>query len=280
MTARAYRMAAVLSAISVNLILISCSGDSGPQPGTPAFYWSAARETFGAGDYLKTIDNLDKIVAGENEFTARARPWLLVLTSGMSRGYGELADRFEAGARANKSDPSGFRRNTSTYRNQASRLSLRFAEVFGDFQKSKDDTVPLAFPYPTGSANPPLLLTKVASGISPTTADVEAAQKQNVVRGVLLAACAAAGAPDDPAKTQEILKAAGAKVPRAAFVTAMASALYDQSQLFSRQKLDDPEKMKILCSRAQEALKSIPESKETKELSGKIEKTLKAAKAT
>ena len=276
MSASVYRTAALLAAISPNLILLSCSGDSGPQPGTPGFFWSAAKETFAAGDYAKTMDNLDKIVATQNDYTARARPWLLVLTSGMSRGYGELADRYEAGARANKADPSSFRRNMNNYRGQAGRFALRFAEVFGDFQKSKDETVPLAFPYPTGSANPPLVLTKVASGISPTQADMNSAQKQNVDRAVLLAACNAAGAPDDPAKTQEILKAADAKVSRAVFVTAMAGALYDQSQLFSRLKLDDPEKMKILCNRAQDALKGIPESKQTKELTGKIEKTLKA----
>jgi len=51
------------------LILISCSGDSGPQPGTPAYDWAAAKQTFAAGDYAKTLDNLDRVVATENEFT-------------------------------------------------------------------------------------------------------------------------------------------------------------------------------------------------------------------
>lgn len=59
----------------------------------------------------------------------------------------------------------------------------------------------------------------------------------------------------------------------------MAAALFDQSQLFSRQKLDDPEKMKLFCMRAQEALKTVPESKTTKELNAKIDKALKPAKS-
>ena len=219
-------------------------------------------------------------MASENEYTARARPLLLILTSGMARGYGELADRFESGARANKADPGSFRKNMNFYRAQASRFSLHFAQAFGEFQKSKDETVALAFSYPTGSANPPLVLTKVANGISASGNDVETAQKQNIERAILLTTCASAGAPDDPAKTQEVLKQPDTKVPRAVFVTAMANALYDQSQLFSRQKLDDPEKMKILCARAQEALKGIPESKASKDLNGKIEKTLKTSKAS
>jgi hypothetical protein len=59
----------------------------------------------------------------------------------------------------------------------------------------------------------------------------------------------------------------------------MATAMFDLSQLYSRQKLDDPEKFKTLCTRAQEALKTIPESKATKDLSAKIDKTLKASKS-
>src|SRR5205085_2693967 len=102
---------------------------------------------------------------------AKARPWLLVMECGMARGNRELADRFEAGARANKGDPTSFRRNMSTFRGQASTLALHFAQVFGEFQKSKDDSVPLAFPYPTGNTSPPFLLTRVATGIIPTTGD-------------------------------------------------------------------------------------------------------------
>jgi hypothetical protein len=276
MTATTHRLAGLLALISANLILNSCSSDSAPQPGTPAFDWGAAKQTFAAGDYAKTLDNLDKVIATENEFTARARPWVLVLTSGMARGYMELGDRFEAGARANKADPGTFRRSMNLYRGQAGRMALHFAEVFGKFQGTKDDTIPLAFSYPTGNPAPPLVLTKVASGIIPTAADVETAEKQNIARAVLLSACSAAGATDDPAKTQEILKTPDAKVSRAVFVTAMANALFEQSQFYSRQKLDDPEKMKIFCTRAQDALKTVPESKESKDLGGKIEKTLKA----
>ena len=276
MTFTAYRWAAVLAATSVNLILISCSGETGPQPGTPAFDFAAAKQTFAAGDYAKTLDNLDRVVSGDNEFAAKARPWLLVLTSGMARGYAELAERFENGARSNRTDPGSFRKNMNTYRKEAGRLSLHFAQVFGDFQKTKDDNVPLVFSYPTGSANPPVILTKIASGMIPSAADIEMAQKQNIERNVLLAACAAVGAPEDVAKTQGIFKAPDAKVARATFVTAMAAALFDESQLFSRQKLDDPEKMKIFCTRAQDALKTVPESKATKELGAKIDKTLKA----
>jgi len=280
MTLTVKRLAVVAAVIAANLILFSCSsGPVAPQKGTPAFYWQAARESWARADYLKTVENLDNIVKTENEFTAQARPWLLVVTSGMAKGYMEMADIFEGGARINKADPLTFRKTVSNARGSAGRLSMRFAEVFGDFQKTKDDPVPLAFAFPTGSPGMPPVLNKIGNGILPQAIEIDAAEKGSVQRAVLLNTCKAAGAPDDVAKVQGLFKAGEVKVPRAVFVTAMAAALHDEAQLFSRNKLDEPDKLKILCERAQEALKTLPETKEIKELGVKIQATLKKNKA-
>ena len=105
-------------------------------------------------------------------------------------------------------------------------------------------------------------------------------QKRALDRGVLLAACRAAGAPEDPAKAQELFKNPPVKISRAAIITAMANDLFEQSQLYAPRKLNDPEKLRILCVRAQDALKTVPESKETKELNSKIQAALKRANVT
>jgi len=278
MSAMANRRTAVLALLSANLILFSCSSSDAPQPGTPAFYWSAAKETFAAGDYQKTIEHLDHILSGQNEYVARAQPWMLILTSGMAHGYMDLADAFEAGGRANHTQTTAFHRLVNDYRGSASRLSLQFAETFGNFQ-SKDDSVPLAFPFPTGSPTEVALLTRVSNGAMPPASEVESAQKRTIERAVLLATCRAAGAPGDPAKAQDLLKSGAAKVPRATFVQAMATALFEQAQLYGHNKMDDPDKMKIFCSRAQDALKLLPASKQTDDLNKKIQSALKKSKA-
>jgi hypothetical protein len=257
-------------------VLISCSGDNAPQQGTLAFYWAAAKETFAAKDYVKTVQHLERLTATDNEYTARARPWLLVMASGMSRGYMDLADSFEAGSRANKNNPTEFRRRTNAYRANANRLALEFVEVFDKFQKGKDDPVPIAMGFPTGNINPVVQLTKASAGAMLHPAELEPAEKRAIERGVLLAACDAAGAHEDPAKTQELLKPGTLQVPRAAFVTAMASALFDEAQLYGAQKLDDSGKRTIFCTRALDALKTVPETKQTKDLSLKITKSLKS----
>lgn len=255
--------------------LISCSSDNAPKVGTPPFYWAAAKETFAAGDYVKTVTHLEELNAHESEFTARARPWLLVMTSGMARGYIDLADSFEAGSRANRDNATEFRRRTNTYRAEANRLALEFVEVFDQFQKGKDDPVPLAIPFPTGNAAPVMQLNRAAAGMILPPAAIDASEKQAIERGVLLAACAAAGAPEDPAKAQELLKPGSFQVPRATFVTVMAGTLFDESQLYGIQKMADPGKVKIFCTRSLDALKTVPETKQTKELMTKINKRLK-----
>lgn len=273
---RTFGLFAVLSA---TLLCVSCaSGPSAPEKGTPAFYWQAARETYATGDYAKTLEHLDNLVATDNEFTARALPWAMVLTSGMAAGYMELADDYALGARVNKSDPSGFRRMVSDSRGTSNRLALQFADNFGKLDKLKDGPVTLAFAFPKGSGAQVGQLNKVTNGIVLPPADAEMVQKRALERGVVLAASRAVGAPDDPAKASELFKSGEPQVPRPTFLLAMTQALYEESQLYASDKLDQPQKMTILCQRAQQAVKGLPESKDSKDLSAKIDKAMKKKK--
>jgi hypothetical protein len=278
MRVRWFAICALILAIT---ICISCSsGPAGPEKGTPAFYWQAAKETFATGDTTKTLEHLDKLLADHNEYSDRALAWSLVLTSGLAAGYTELADTYELGGHVNKSDPSAFRRPMMNDRSLAGRLSLQFAENFSKFAAVKGDTVPLAFGRPIGSAAPAPGLTRIAKGMVMPAADLENTEKKTLERNVLLAACAAAGAPDDTAKMESLLKSPDATVPRPVFVMAMAQALYNASQLYTNRKLDDPSKLTIFAERAQEAMKAVPESKDAKELNAKIAATLKKNKKT
>jgi len=274
----ATRFLRALGLVSGILALISCSsGPSQPAMGSPGFYWQGAREVIKTGDYMKTLQNLDNVLATDNEFTARALPWDLVLKSGVAQGYMEAADNFDLGAH-NSRDPSTFRRQVSTDRATASGLALQFAEDFGKLDKLKGDTVTLEFSYPPGNAAPVTQFTRVANGIALTPTETEAAQRHSVERGVLLATCRAAGATNDTAKTEELLKTGTATVPRATFMAAMADSLFRFSQLYSRNKLDEPQKRDALMERAQAALTGLPETKDIKNLKDDIQAAVKKAK--
>jgi hypothetical protein len=270
--ARRFLLAAAVIAAAVSQF--SCSSETGPQPGTPAFLWSIAKESFSANDFAKTSQNLEKIAASENEYTARAQAWLLVLNSGLIRGNMDLADGLEAGVRAKKADPGGFRKYISNSRSSAGRLSLQFAESFMKFQKGKDDPVVLAFTLPSGSAAAVPEITKAMNGLPLQPPEIESAQRRALERAVLLETCRAAGAPDDTAKAADMFKAGEVKVPRTTFLAAMGNSLYEQAQLYSSTKLDDPNKVKMFSTLASDALKGVPETTQTKELSAKIQKAM------
>jgi hypothetical protein len=261
--------------LAVSVVTAGCSTSTAPQPGTPAYAWSAAKETFAAGDYVKTAEHLDKVLASENEYTARAHPWRLILTSGMARGDMDLADNFEYGVRAKKADPGGFRKVISNSRSTAGRLSLQFAEAFMSFQKGKDDPILLDFTFPSGSAAPVPEFARASVGQPLLPTEIESAQKHAMQRAILLQTCVAVGATDDTAKALDLFKSGSAQVSRAAFMTGMANTLYDEAQLFGSRKLDDPEKLKVFSNLASNALKDIPETKQTKELSAKIQTAMK-----
>jgi hypothetical protein len=245
--------------------------------GSPGYYWQGAREVYKAGDYMKTLQNLDNVLATDNEYVARALPWALVLRSGVASGYMEAAENYDLGAH-NSHQPAAFRRQVSADRDTASQLALQFADDFGKLDKLKGNTITLEFSYPKGNAAPVSQFTRVATGIALSPAETEAAQQRAVERGVLLAACRAVGATNDTAKTEDLLKTGTATVPRATFMVAMAENLFHFSQLYARNKLDEPQKMDALIQRAQSALTGLPETKEIKDLKSDIEAAVKKAK--
>ncbi|MGH7248996.1 MAG: hypothetical protein ACREH9_12915, partial [Pseudomonadota bacterium] len=106
-------------------------------------------------------------------------------------------------------------------------------------------------------------------------AEVDELLKKALERGVLLETCAAAGAPDDTAKADAVFKSASPAVSRPAFILAMANDLFAQSEIFSDKKLQQTDKEKIFCDRALAALKSVPETQYSKELTAKIRAALK-----
>ncbi len=259
--------------------LASCETDTAPKPGTPPYLWARAVEAASAGDVMKAVEQLDKVASSNGEYRLRGQAWMLVLISGLARGYADLGDAFATGARANKAGPTPFRKQATTYRGLANRYGLQVAEVVAEFEKGAEENIPLAFPFPAGTAAQVAQLTKVHAGILPSPAELAPAEKRSIERGVLLATCRAAGSAEDAAKTQELFKSPTPQVARPVFQLAMAQTLYDQSQLYGPTKMDEPEKLKLFCNRALVSVKKVPESKQTKELIAKINDALKKAKS-
>lgn len=246
--------AAVLSGLGL-LTISACSSQPRATAGrTPEFYWSAAGETWSAGDYAKTADHLEHLIDSDNPYTARAIPWYLVTTSGMARGYSDLAERFAAGARINKANGAALRRESAKYRTVAGKMALRFAQDAERLKNIPLGKVQLAFAFPAGNPGEPPLFMKVGSGIEISPGERDQAETVAVQRGVLMTVCLAVGAANDIAKGREVLGHGSTDTTREVFATAIADMLKSQSGLFGRDKLDEPEKVAAFQQRAEMAL--------------------------
>lgn len=263
-------------------VAAGCStGPQPPQPGTPAFIWNAAKATWKSGDFVKTSENLQQLVKMDSEFTAKARPWSIVTAAGLAQGYAATADAYEAGAKANRLNPTPFRKEVNQLRSMATAAAVEFAEETHLFlEKDKQPAITLAFDFPTGSAAEPPNIRKVTAGALIQESERDSLLQTMLQRGVVLSASRAAGSPDDTPKAMEVFKTPDPQRPRPEFLFGIGKELYDRSALFVPTKLDHPGRMRLLCQQALEALQQVPENKDTKALSAKINASLKKLKGT
>lgn len=268
--------------LALGLLAPSCStGPRPPEPGTPAFYWGAAKLTFKSGDLAKTNDDLSEILQSDNDFTARARVWQIALSAGMVQGADDLAAAYEAGARMNRANPAPFRKNVTQLRNLAGHSALDLAQqVHLLLAKDKGPQITLEFPFPPGSAVEPPNLRKISAGIILQEAEAESLQNAMLERGMVQAVCKLTGNPDDPAKSLDLFKTSPVEVKRETFLWGAARILYDESTVFGSNKLDQPLRLKALCDEALAALGAIPENKDTKALAAKIQAVVKKLRIT
>ncbi len=270
----------IASSMLIALFVLSSCGPSGPRPGTPAFAWGAARKAFASGDVNGTVTQLADVVKTENEFTARAQTWSLVVSAGQAEGYISLADAFQAGGKASGDQvPVAFRRKLADYRSIAASRSLEFGQALMNWQKSHaEQSVIVDCPFPPASLADLPEVAKIKNGGMLPDASLPALETRVIQQSVAKALAAAVGAPGDAAKAQGILQAGNVQVPRDTFYLAMANNLYDVAQLFSRSALNNTDRLEWMGNKAAELLKSVQETNDSKDLSLKLELMLRDAK--
>lgn len=262
--------------IGIVVVFLWSCGPSGPQPGTPDWFWQAAHDTFGAGDYLKCDEHLGRLTEPGNPYADRAFPFRLILAAGLASGYMDVADAFENGSRANKTATAQFRKYMNDYRALANRRAVEFAEVFLKFQQAKlEGDVRIPFAFPKGNPMPVPELGKISEGVLLGEAALSAAEKAAIERRILLTTCLVTGAGEDVAKAQKMFTDTGASVPRPTFLLGMAKKMKDLAELYAPHKLDQPERRKLLVDKALEIARALPESDESKKLIKDLEGALK-----
>jgi hypothetical protein len=269
---------------SIPLIVVACvlstactKGLSPPKSGTPAFYWAEAQEAYRTGNLPKTDSALLKLVETENSFTAQARLWQLVVSGGLTQGFSELADSYQAGSLRALDRPLRFRNEEAKLRSAAATAGLEFGRAVHNVVNCKDESanVTLTFGFPPGSAVPPSGLLRISSGLWLSDLERKSITAAVLQRGVLRSVSAAVGFPDDPSKAQVLFRTPEVLVPREIFVGSMAKLLYEESNLFGPGQMYRPDLVTLMRREAVQALQSIPRTQDRNELLRKLQETWK-----
>jgi hypothetical protein len=246
-------------------------GPAPPKPGTPPFFWAAARAAYQKGDFQAAMKNLNSIIATENEFTRRAQIWQLVLDSGIARGEMEWADILDEGRPAAKAREIDFRRLANEARTLAGQSAMRFADTGHKLMPNlTDDEITLPFTFPDVNRNRPVEVERIIKGILPLPAEVERLHNLMMRRGVAQSVIAVADPGGDFEKAKALFSAPEPKVKREQFLFFLASQFTELSQLFAPKKLDRAARMKLFLDEAKEALAPVPKSPERDKLQKKI----------
>ena len=258
-------------------IATGCS--SGPpqiKPGSPAFFWAVAKESYRTGDLVKTDATLLELGQTDTEFAAPARVWQLVVSAGLTQGYSEMANAYEAGSSRNPANALAFRRQASCMRSLAATTALEFAQALHNLAETDQNAkLLLSFGFPPGTAAPPDALARLSGGTWLPDSDRDLLLTAMLQRGVLLAASGAVGNPDDPVKALAAFQTAEVRIPRETFLYGMAKLLYQEADLFGPLGMDRQDRFVLMCRAAVETLQALPQTKDTEALAAEIQATLK-----
>ncbi len=273
MTTRSIWSCGALTALA--LVLGACgsspSGSKSVKPGTPAAFWAAAQQAQQKGDYVAVEKNLDRVAGTENEFTLRARIWLLAVESGVARANMEWADALDAGRKVARANQSAFLKLSSDARTVASQNALSFADNGHSLLAAKDAEFAVVFPAPPGDKEKPAGLEKITKGVLPPDAEQAALFTKLTQRGVLQSVTRLLSPDGDLDTTKPV----DAKVKRAALLSYYAGEAVELAELYGAKKLNYAGRAKMLYAEAQSALAGVEASPAKTKLSKRIEEALK-----
>ncbi len=251
------KLASLILTLTLLLLMGACSGTKAPVVGSPEWLWSAAHDSYTAGDFEKACDHLRKIEKSENPFVERARAWRLLLEAGSASGQLETAKAYNEGAgviRAN-AEKTAYLRSKEDHAKEARRHGIDLLEGCGDLLKQvSDKPIVLEFPFPQGTAANVTDLDRVFKGL-PVAEELKAPIDDKMLkRGVVRAVSAVLATEDDSAKAQAAFQNGKAEVAPARYLAAIGSALSRVSLVFDRKYLNEPQNQRLFQAKAKEVL--------------------------
>lgn len=247
--------------ILMTLVLsVSCSAPV-QKPTGPAYDYDATKDMFKRGRFDKAVEFSDALAAASpsNAFTQRAQVLRAVIYTGRLKAYKELEDAYDKGATTSKNPrfEAEYQRLRHDNLQMAAQSALGLAETAhqlsasGDFPKE----VVLEASYPTTEGPVEIAeLEKVRQGgwIEPDAQ--EAVATQAIFKGIDDALADAVSG--DRSKARTALAAGSTKLDGLSFALYIGKGLVDGATMFDRKHGRDSQRLKTMCTEADEIVKA------------------------
>ncbi len=269
----------LLSGLALVLTSSSCSSTSttktGIEPGSPAFFWAAAKDAHSKGDFALAAENLRRLTTGPaNEYRERAEVWVMTLYAGLAAGDMEWVQTLKDGLKTARSNQADFRKAMTAASADANQNLMQYAEVAHAAMNRglPSPDVPVAFTIPALDAkDTDAEPGKIAKGILPPAAELAAIRQQYRRKAAFLAMTRVSGNGKDIEKAKAALAGGDLKIKTDAWRTAIAQDFLTAADCYEPKRLDHAARAKLMLDEAKEALEKIPAGGEAKDLKKRLD---------
>jgi hypothetical protein len=228
--------------------------------------WREVNREYESGDYINTLNYLDDLLRTQNDYTARAAAWKVVILGGMTRSALEIEQACAEGIfRVKSVDTGPYRTCMERFRWRARANTLGLIEALNEVERNAaaSGTVPLDFPLPKASAGPSPLIGQTRTGAMPVEKVFEPSVARIVDRQILLQVCDLV-ATSEVAAVQDMFKSPPVTIPKETFLVGVAKTLLVAAAVFGEDRLNDAAKRSATLQRATECLQPAIDGRDTK----------------
>jgi hypothetical protein len=232
--------------LSISLLVLStlsCGGQPKAVRGSAEYQYGEAKKAISEVKFEKAISLTGEILSKfpSTEYADKARILRIILMSGLSQGYGKMAEAYLEGFEKSIKNAGALRSTAFDYYRKQKSVSLGFYEACDFFLKNFSEKTPyiLDVEFPSKDLTPNRRLDEVRSGTVLDAEQLRAAEEDELRNGLISSLTGFLGAGSDRAKARKLLESGSKTLDHAEFIVMLGRTLLDDQKVFGRGALNE-----------------------------------------
>lgn len=232
--------------LSISILVLStlnCGEKPKAKRGSAEYQYAEAKKAISEVKFEKAIGLTGETLSrfASTEYADKARILRIVLLSGLSQGYGRMAEAHLDGFEKSIKNAGAFRSTAFDYYRKQKNASLGFFEACDFFLKDYSEKTPyvLDVEFPSRDLTPNRRLDEVRSGNLLDAEQLKAAEEDELRNGLITSLTGFLGAGGDRAKARKLLEGGPKTLEHAEFMVMLGRTLLENQKVFGRSALNE-----------------------------------------